>query len=97
MKCQKKPILISNRDERGRYRIPLTQYHGKWQPHRPTKEKKRKLQQAHSLYGLPSKEEFIKWMHEVCQYPVKYICIKAIKSGNYIVWPIITKCNVSRY
>ena len=26
--CQRKPILISKRDEHGRYRIPLTQDHG---------------------------------------------------------------------
>ena len=30
--CQNKPIIIGKRDERGRYRIPLTQDHGQWQP-----------------------------------------------------------------
>ena len=54
--CQKNPIFISKRDERGRYRIPLTQYNGQWQPHRPTKDARRKIQQAYSVYYLPYKE-----------------------------------------
>ena len=48
-----KPILIGKRDERGKYRIPLTQDHGQWQPRRPTKAARRQLQMAHSVYGLP--------------------------------------------
>ena len=51
--CQKKPILVGKRDERGRYRIPLTQDHGQWKPHRPTKAARRQLQLAHSVYDLP--------------------------------------------
>ena len=69
--CKRKPIIISKRDERDRYRISLPQDHGQWQPHRTTKETKRKLQLAHSVYSLPSKEEAIKWMNAVCGYPVK--------------------------
>ena len=95
--CQRNPILVGKRDERGRYRITLTQDHGQWQPRRPTKEWKRKLQQAHSVYDLPSKEEAIKWMHAVCGYPVKSTWIKSIKSGNYIGWPILNEPNVARY
>ena len=30
--CQNRPILIGKIDERGRYRIPLNQEHGQWQP-----------------------------------------------------------------
>ena len=41
--CQRKPILIGKTDECGRYRIPLNQDHGKWQPHSPTKDAKRKI------------------------------------------------------
>ena len=80
--CQNKPILVGKRDERGRYRIPLTQYHGQWQPRRPTKEARRQLQMTHSVYDLPSKEEYIKWMHVVCGYPVKFMWIKSIKAVN---------------
>ena len=54
--CQRKPIIVGKRDECGRCRILLTQDHGKWQPHRLTKEAKRKLIQVHSVYELPSKK-----------------------------------------
>ena len=95
--CQRNPILIGKRDEHGRYRIPLPQYHGQWQPHRPTKEAKRKLHQTHSVYDLPSKEEDTKWMHTVCGYPVKSTWIKATKVGNYSGRPMLTECNAARY
>ena len=41
--CQKKPIIICKRYERGRYRIPLTQDQGQSQPHRPTKAARRQI------------------------------------------------------
>ena len=85
----KNPIIIGKRYERGRYLITLTQYHGQWQTRRPTKESRRKIQQAHSIYDLPSKEEAVKWMHTVCVYPVNYTGIKAIKVGNYVGWPML--------
>ena len=52
--CQRNTILVGKRDERCRYCIPLTQYHGQWQPRRPIKEAKRNLQQAHRVYDVPS-------------------------------------------
>ena len=95
--CQRNTILVGKRDKRGRYRIPLPQYHGKWKPHRPAKEAKRTLQHAHSVYELPSKEEAIKWMYAVWGYPVNSTWIKSIKSGNYVGWPMLTKRNAARY
>ena len=80
--CQIKPILAGKRYIRGRYHIPLTQAHGQCQPRKPTNKYKNYLQQANSLYGLPSTEEAIKFMHEVCGYPFKSTWIKAIKAGN---------------
>ena len=53
--CQRNPILIGNRDERGRYWIQLNQDNGQWQPRRTTMEAKIKLHQAHSVSDLPSK------------------------------------------
>ena len=41
--CQNKPIVIDKRYEQGRYQIPLTQDHGQWQPHRPTKAERRQF------------------------------------------------------
>ena len=55
--CKGKPILVGRRDERGRYRIPLVQQKGNWQPKKPTKASKKYLQQANSVYDLPSTED----------------------------------------
>jgi hypothetical protein len=66
-----KPILIGVRDKQGRYRIPLIQQRGQWQPRRPSKKARQALDQANSEYDLPSTEQAVKWMHAVCGYPVK--------------------------
>ncbi len=36
--CKGEPILIGVRDEQRRYRIPLIQRRGQWQPRRPSKQ-----------------------------------------------------------
>ena len=95
--CQRNPILIGKRDERGRYHIPLTHAHGKWQPCKPTKKNKKYHQQANSVYDLPSTEEAINWMHAVCGYLVKSTWIKAIKAGNYTGWMMLTERNAAKY
>ncbi len=95
--CKGEPILIGVRDERGRYRIPLIQRQGQWQPWQPSKQARKCLRQANSVYDLPSMEQAIKWMHAVCGYPVKLTWIKAIKAGNYIGWPILTERNINKY
>jgi hypothetical protein len=95
--CKGEPILIGVRDEHGRYRIPLVQQKGQWQPRTPRKRVKAKLQQANSVYDLPSIEQAIKWMHAVCGYPVKSTWIKAIKAGNFVGWPLLTEKNVNKY
>ncbi len=68
--CQVEPLFIGVRDQHGRYRIPLTQHRGQWQPRKPTKKAKQALRQANSVYDLPSIEQAMKWMHAVCGYPV---------------------------
>jgi hypothetical protein len=95
--CRGTPILIGKRDERGRYQIPLMQTRGQWQPRKPTKRARQHLQQANSVYDLPSTEEAIKWMHAVCGYPVKSTWLKAVKAGNYTGWSLLTERNVSKY
>ena len=54
--CKGVPIMIGKRGERGRYRIPLMQQRGQWQPRLPTKRAKKKLSEANSVYNLPSTE-----------------------------------------
>ena len=89
--------MIGKRDERGRYRIPLMQQRGHWQPRRPTKRARKKLSKANSVYDLPSTEQVIKRMHAVCGYPVKSTWLKAVKAGNFVGWPMLTAQNVSKY
>ena len=95
--CNGEPLLIGVRDEHGRYRIPLMQQKGQWQPRKPSKRARQVLQQANSVYDLPSTEMAIKWMHAVCGYPVKSTWIKAIQAGNFIGWPLLTVKNVQKY
>jgi hypothetical protein len=95
--CKGEPILIGVRDMNGRYRIPLVQQRGQWQPRRPTKRQRKFLRQANRVYDLPSTEQAIKWMHAVCGYPVKSTWLKAVKAGNYVGWPMLTERNVKKY
>ena len=97
IKCNGDPLFVGKRDERGRYRIPLVQKRGQWQPRQPSKKAKKALEQANSVYDLPSTEQAIKWMHAVCGYPVKSTWLKAIKAGNFIGWPMLTEKNVNKY
>ena len=41
--CKGKPLLIGIRDEKGRYRIPLVQQRGQWQPQKPSKKARHAL------------------------------------------------------
>jgi hypothetical protein len=54
--CKGEPILIGIRNERGHYRIPLIQGRGQWQPWQPSKQARKCLRQANSIYDLPSKD-----------------------------------------
>ena len=92
-----KPIMIGTRDSRGRFKVPLVQHRGQWQPRVPSSKERRKLEQANSVYDLPSIEQAIKWMHAVCGFPVKSTWLKAIKAGNYHGWPLLTVKNVKKY
>ena len=35
--------------------------------------------------------------HAVCGYPVKSTWVKAIKTGNFVGWPLLTAKNVRKY
>eukprot|EP00804_Cyclotella_cryptica_P026368 CCRYP_007673-RA/>CCRYP_007673-RA protein AED:0.52 eAED:0.52 QI:0/0/0/0.5/1/1/2/0/639 len=95
--CKGAPIFIGVRDHNGRYRVPLIQNKGHWQPRIPTKKARQHFEQANSVYDLPSTEQAIKWMHAVCGYPVKSTWLKAIKAGNFMGWPLLTEQNVKKY
>jgi hypothetical protein len=73
------------------------QQRGQWQPRRPSKQARKALRQANSIYDLPLTKQAIKWMHAVCGYPVKSTWLKAIKAGNYVGWPMLNECNIQKY
>jgi hypothetical protein len=90
-------LITCVRDSHGRYQIPLMQQRGQWQQRRPSKQARKALRQANSVYDLPSTKQAIKWMHAVCGYPVKSTWLKAINAGNYVGWQMLTKRNVQKY
>ena len=92
--CKGKPILIEARDMHGRYRIPLVQRRGTWQPRKPSKKAREHFQQANSVYDLPSTYQAIKWTHEVCRQPVKSTWLAAVEAGNYVDGSMLTARNV---
>jgi len=95
--CKGEPILIGIRDDKGRYRIPLVQHRGHWQPRKPSKKARHALRQANSVYDLPSIEQAIKWMHALCRYPVETTWSKAAKAGIFVGWPLLTEKNINKY
>jgi hypothetical protein len=95
--CKGKPILIGVRDGHGRYRIPLMQQRGQWQPRHPSKQARKALQQANSVYDLSLTKQAIKWMHAIRGYPVKSTWLKAIKASDYVGWPMLNERKVQKY
>ena len=95
--CKGKPILIRVRDGHGQYQIPLMQQRGQWQPRRSSKQARKALRLANSVYDLPLTKQAIKWMHAICGYLVKLTWLKAIKAGNYVGWLMLNECNVQKY
>ena len=70
---------------------------GHWQPRIPSNKARHALQQANSIYNLPSINQAIKWMHALCGYPVKTTWSKAAKAGNFVGWPLLTGKNINKY
>jgi hypothetical protein len=69
--CKGEQILIGIRDNQGQYQILLMLQRGHCQTPHPSKQARKALRQANSVYNLPSTKQAIKWMHAICGYPVK--------------------------
>ena len=54
-----KPIMVGKHNECSCYSIPLLQHHSQRQPHHPSKQARKTLWQANSIYNLPSTEQAI--------------------------------------
>jgi hypothetical protein len=50
-----------------------------------------------NVYGLPSVNQTIKYLHAAAGSPVKDTWVKAINAGNYTTWPGLTATAVPKY
>ena len=49
------------------------------------------------MYELPSIEPAIRYLHGAAGFPTKATCLKAIRKGSYLSWPLVNVNNVSKY
>ena len=52
---------------------------------------------AFSTYDLSSVEALIRYFHAAAGFPVRYTWLKAIKAGNFDLWPGLTYQNATKY
>ena len=52
---------------------------------------------AYSAHDLPSVEALVRYFHAAAGFPVKSTWLKAIKAGNFALWPGLTFENASKY
>ena len=52
---------------------------------------------AFSAYDLPSVEALIRYFHAASGFPVRDTWLRAIKSGNFDLWPGLTYQNATKY
>ena len=52
---------------------------------------------AFSAYDLPSVEALIRYFHAEAGFPVRDTWIRAIKAGNFDLWPGLTYQNATKY
>ena len=51
----------------------------------------------HNVYGLPSTEKTILYLHACTGHPTKSTWLAAIRAGNYLSWPLLTATAVSKH
>ena len=92
-----KPILKGWRDTRtGLWRVPL-------QPSAPapkydvTSHNKTREDSIANVYGLPSAEQSIRYLHPCAGFPTNRYWLKTIKGGNYATWPNLTNEAVNQH
>eukprot|EP00804_Cyclotella_cryptica_P025715 CCRYP_002921-RA/>CCRYP_002921-RA protein AED:0.32 eAED:0.32 QI:0/0/0/1/1/1/3/0/487 len=80
----------------GRYRIPLTQHKGRWQPRRPSRK-----QDKHSDTPTAYRPPIHRTSHQMdacgVWIPVKSTWLKAVQADNFIGWPLLTSRSVQKY
>ena len=49
------------------------------------------------VYGLPSAETALRYLHEATGFPTKATWLKAARKGNFLSWPLVNVKNVHKY
>ena len=57
-------------------------------------DKTMKKEQANNVYNLPSISQTVRYLHAAAGFPVEEMWSKAVKAGNYNIWPTITPSTV---
>ena len=50
-----------------------------------------------NVYELPTLEHAVRYLHAAAGFSTKAMCIKIIRNGNYLTWPLITVHNVNNH
>ena len=63
----------------------------------PDYKSKKTTLSMYSSYDTPSVEAIVRYMHAASGFSVKSMWLRAIKRGNFEIWPGLTYSNVSKY
>ena len=61
------------------------------------KTEKKKQEEAHNVYSLPSIHQSVKYLHPLAGFPVKETWLDAVQAGNYVTWPGLMAAAVWKY
>ena len=50
-----------------------------------------------NVYELPILAGTVRYLHAAAGFITKETCLKSIRNGNYLTWPLITIHNVNRH
>ena len=60
-------------------------------------EQTNKDKYMHNVYKLPRMEQTVRYLHAAAGHPTEETWLKAIRKGNYNLWPLIDTKNVRKY
>jgi hypothetical protein len=56
-----------------------------------------KEEYIHNVYKLPSIEQMVRYLHTAAGHPPEDTWVKAVRHGNFNLWPLIDTKNVRKY
>ena len=83
LRLLREPVLQGWRDANGLWRLSREQ-------DTPSEQNKCK-ESAANVYNLPSTPQAIRYLHAAAGFPAKESWVKAIKNGNYVTWPGLSR------